>query len=819
MNYSVTHAYCLRMAVRFLPVVFIAGIFTTAAAQITNPGFETGNLAGWSASANVAVASGLPVTVSGSTWFISPAGTYQAVVQPTGIINQATAETNLGLPAGALFAFNNSVFNGTSGATDFGTLAQTITLAANQSITMHWNYVSRDYAPYNDGVMAMLSGPGYQDIRLLAVTVNAYGSGAIVTGSYGSTGWHSVTFTAPAAGTYTLAFAAFNGGDQDMDPVFFVDGAPGATSNPGEPVVDAVSAAIASCSALAINSGVISQGNTPVTTRGFVWNTTGVPTIADHVITAGSGTGSFSATLTGLNAGTVYHVRSFAGDGTNTVYGVEVLLRTDTTAPLAPSLPNVTGDCSVTVTAPVATDNCAGQVTGTTIDPLIYNTQGTYTIHWLFNDGNGNASGANQTVIVQDITPPVPDIASLPTVNGACSATVSIVPHATDNCAGAITATTTDPISYTTQGTYAIHWNYNDGRGNTTTQLQMVIVQDNIYPTITAPANIVLNGYCQPVPASAPAAALGTPYTADNCGVATVTNNAPAAFPLGTTTVIWRVTDYNGNSSTANQTVTVLAGTVSVTPSVVPLYTLSGQEPQTIYLNYPAGTTTGQSVNVVMTPTSGAGGYTYAWMRSGCNNSSMFPLTAVPNTASDYTFSPTLADLCSGNDDNVFIFSATITDSHGCATTQTRKVNVVNPWMVNGNVIVCHKVAIRGGNTSQLLIIPPAQVPMHLSHGDMLGNCVTFNGGKSTPELQKVQEAVLYPNPATGLAFLELSYVQQGGNILVMDMQGRTIVRQVLEQTDHVSVSTIDISRYPKGLYMVLVNDGDFNYHTKLVVQ
>ena len=41
-------------------------------------------------------------------------------------------------------------------------------------------------------------------------------------------------------------------------------------------------------------------------------------------------------------------------------------------------------------TAPTATDACAGTITGTTSDPLTYSTQGTFTITWVFNDGNGN---------------------------------------------------------------------------------------------------------------------------------------------------------------------------------------------------------------------------------------------------------------------------------------------------------------------------------------------------------------------------------------------------------------------------------------------
>ncbi|WP_411768944.1 hypothetical protein, partial [Winogradskyella sp. A3E31] len=50
-----------------------------------------------------------------------------------------------------------------------------------------------------------------------------------------------------------------------------------------------------------------------------------------------------------------------------------------------------------------------------------------------------------------DTQAPTPDLASLPIVNGQCSASVS-APTATDNCAGAITGTTSDPTSYSAQG-------------------------------------------------------------------------------------------------------------------------------------------------------------------------------------------------------------------------------------------------------------------------------------------------------------------------------------------------------------------------------
>jgi hypothetical protein len=177
-----------------------------------------------------------------------------------------------------------------------------------------------------------------------------------------------------------------------------------------------------------------------------------------------------------FNLGTTtvtYRVEDIAGNFATCSYTITVI---DNIPPALPSLPTINEQCSVTVVAPTTTDNCDTVVTGTTVDPLTYTQQGTYTIHWTFSDASNNVTTANQTVIVRDTTGPVPDIATLPTINEGCSLASITPPTATDGCTGQITGTTTTVFPITTQGTTVVTWTFVDGNGNTTTQTQNVVL-------------------------------------------------------------------------------------------------------------------------------------------------------------------------------------------------------------------------------------------------------------------------------------------------------------------------------------------------------
>ncbi|WP_038249863.1 HYR domain-containing protein [Ghiorsea bivora] len=111
-------------------------------------------------------------------------------------------------------------------------------------------------------------------------------------------------------------------------------------------------------------------------------------------------------------------------------------------------------------------------------------------------------------------------------------------------------------------GTTPVVWSVADSAGNTATATQLVTIVDTTPPSITAPAVIqATSNDNQPVPL-----ALGTPAATDLFAV-TITNDAPATYPVGTTTVTWTATDANGNTATATQSVTVTF--VDIAPPVI----------------------------------------------------------------------------------------------------------------------------------------------------------------------------------------------------------------------------------------------------------
>jgi gliding motility-associated-like protein len=126
--------------------------------------------------------------------------------------------------------------------------------------------------------------------------------------------------------------------------------------------------------------------------------------------------------------------------------------------------------------------------TSTNQNPTINNASALNTGKYSCNiTGIGGCDGiVDVDVLVGDNQAPVPNLTTLQTITGDCKTTITIIPTATDACAGIITATTANPLSYSLAGTYTIVWNYDDGNGNSVTQSQWVIISPKPLPTTTS---------------------------------------------------------------------------------------------------------------------------------------------------------------------------------------------------------------------------------------------------------------------------------------------------------------------------------------------
>ncbi|WP_417368168.1 T9SS type A sorting domain-containing protein [Flavobacterium beibuense] len=143
------------------------------------------------------------------------------------------------------------------------------------------------------------------------------------------------------------------------------------------------------------------------------------------------------------------------------------------------------GTATVTVTGGIAPYTYIWSNTATTAS-ITGVTDGTYTV--TVTDANGCVITDSVVVATTpDVTAPVADVATLTDIVNYCGVMSDEipVPTATDNCAGLLIATTTDPLDYTEVGTYVITWTYDDGNGNTTTQTQNITVEESPLNAVT----------------------------------------------------------------------------------------------------------------------------------------------------------------------------------------------------------------------------------------------------------------------------------------------------------------------------------------------
>ena len=113
-----------------------------------------------------------------------------------------------------------------------------------------------------------------------------------------------------------------------------------------------------------LGGNITSDGGAPITKRGICWATTTNPTTAHDTAIIGTGTGTFSKTISGLLPAKLYYIRAYAINSQGTAYGNEVTATTLAILPvIATTVPsgitasaiesggNITSDGGAAVTA------------------------------------------------------------------------------------------------------------------------------------------------------------------------------------------------------------------------------------------------------------------------------------------------------------------------------------------------------------------------------------------------------------------------------------------------------------------------------------
>jgi plastocyanin len=257
----------------------------------------------------------------------------------------------------------------------------------------------------------------------------------------------------------------------------------------------------------AVSGGTVtSDGGATVSSRGICWSTSANPTVSDSKATQGTGTGAFTADLTGLTPNTLYYVRAFATNSEGTAYGNQVqftsaltsvaaLTTTEAgtiTATSAVSGGNITDDGGADVTArgvcwstaenPTTADAITEDGTGTGVFESSLTELLPSTIYYIRAYAT-NSSGTAYGTQVSFTTMEAPQGANEVYIQGSAfsPATITVAVNTTvvwtnkDGIAHTVTSDTdvfdsgnmaanaTYSFTFTTAGTYPYHCTYHPG--------------------------------------------------------------------------------------------------------------------------------------------------------------------------------------------------------------------------------------------------------------------------------------------------------------------------------------------------------------------
>jgi ferredoxin len=720
-----------------------------------------------------------------------------------------------------------------------GTTTTTFPITTQGTTTITWTYVDgngNSSTQTQDVVITDVTAP-VEDVATLTDATDQCSVAAITAPTATDncvgavTGTTTTTFPITAQGTTTITWT-------------YVDGNGNSSTQTQDVVITDVTAPVEDVATL-------TDATDPCSVAAIT-----SPTATDNC--AGTVTGTTTTTFPITTQGTTTITWTYVdGNGNSSTQTQDVVI-TDLTAPVedVTTLTDATDPCAVAaITAPTATDNCAGAVTGTTTTTFPITAQGTTTITWTYVDAAGNSSTQTQDVVITDVTAPVEDVAVLTDSVAECSLAAAVAPTATDNCAGAVTGTTTTTFPITAQGTTTITWTYDDGNGNSSTQTQDVVITD-----VTAPVEDVAT--LTDATDQCAVAAITAPTATDNCA-GTVTGTTTTTFPItaqGTTTITWTYDDGNGNSSTQTQDVVI----TDVTAPVEDVATLTDATGQCSVAAITAPTATDNCVGTVTGtttttfPITAQGTTTITWTYDDGNGNSSTqtqdvvitdvtaPVEDVATLADSVSecdvtpIAPTATDNCAGavtgTTTTTFPITAqgtttitwTYVDGNGNSSTQTQDV-VITPIdttvTLSGDTMTANATGysyqwvdcdngntpVAGATNQSFIPTTGGNYAVEISNGDCMYMSACDLSTVSVNENNILSTINIYPNPAND--FINVSMANGGSsvNFTLLSIDGK-VVYQLNNVTDKKVV--IDISNNSKGIYFLKVStDNDSNVY------
>jgi len=430
------------------------------------------------------------------------------------------------------------------------------------------------------------------------------------------------------------------------------------------PTLSTTAASNAGALSATLGGNVTSDGGSTVTERGIVWATTANPTTSNNKVINGSGTGSFSGTVSSLTANTTIHFRAYAINTAGTSYGTDLTFTTN--AALSTSSTSQTNV------------SCNGGSNGSAT-VVVSGGKTPYTYSWSPSGGTGATASIlatnNYTVIITDaestqitrnfnITQPTAVSGTTVVTNVACNGTntgaINLTPTGgtspyTFNWGAGVT--TEDRVSLTA-GSYSV--TITDANGCTGTVSATVTQPPSAVSGTTVVTNVACFGGNTGAVNLTPTGGVG-PYTFNWGGG--ITTEDRTGLTAGSYSVT--ITDANGCTGTVSPTVTQPAAAVSGTTVVTNVACFGGN-----------------TASINLTPTGGVGPYTFNW-GGGITTEDRTGLTA-------------------GS------YSVTITDANGC--TGTVSPTVTQPAAAVSGTTVVTNVACFGGNTGSINLTPTGGV-------------------------------------------------------------------------------------------------------------